>query len=88
MDGIQTLLAVVVVALTVLLIIVGIQVIMIFIDLRRAVRRLNSILEDSILGGGLIRPEKLTGILEMFKKRRRTETREQGNLQETPTSLE
>ena len=88
MDGIQTLLAVVVVTLTVLLIVVGIQVIMIFIDLRRAIRRLNSILEDSILGGGLIRPEKLTGILEMFKRRRKTETREQGNLQEPPTPSE
>lgn len=88
MGGIQTLLAVVVVALTILLVIVGIQVIMIFIDLRRAIRRLNSILEDSILGGGLIRPEKLTGILEMFKRRKRTQTREQGNLQETQPSSE
>ncbi len=86
MDGIQTLLAVVIVALTVLLIIVGVQVIFIFIDLRRALRRLNSILEDSILGGGLLRPEKLTGILEMFRKRKKTKTREQGNIQEPPLS--
>ena len=84
MDGIQTLLAVVIVALTVLLIIVGVQVIMIFIDLRRALRRLNSILEDSILGGGLIRPEKLTGILELIRKRKKTKIREQGNLQDEP----
>ncbi len=84
MDGIQTLLAVVIVALTVLLIIVGAQVIMIFIDLRRALRRLNSILEDSILGGGLIRPEKLTGILELIRKRKKTKMREQGNFQDEP----
>ena len=86
MDGIQTLLAVVIVALTVLLIIVGVQVIMIFIDLRRALKRLNSILEDSILGGGLLRPEKLTGILELIRKRKKTKIREQGNLHEEPPS--
>ena len=84
MDGIQKLLAVVIVTLTVLLIIVGAQVILIFVDLRKAIKRLNSILEDAILGGGLIRPEKLTGILEMFRKRKKVETREQGNFQETP----
>ena len=42
--------------------------IFIILDLRKSVKRLNSILEDSILGGGLIRPERLTGIAEMFKK--------------------
>jgi hypothetical protein len=68
MDGIQKLLAVVIVSLTVLLIIVGVQVILIIVDLRRAIKRLNSILEDSILGGGLIRPDKLTGVLELFRR--------------------
>lgn len=72
MNSIQTLLVVVIVSLTVLLIIVGIQVLMIILDLRKAIKRLNSILEDAILGGGLIRPEKLTGILEFFKKKRNT----------------
>lgn len=86
MDGIQKLLAVVIVSLTLLLIIVGVQVVLIFVDLRRALKRLNSILEDAILGGGLIRPEKLTGILEMFRKRKRVQTREKGNLQESPSS--
>lgn len=85
MDGIQKLLVIVIVSLTLLLIIVGVQVILIFMDLRRALKRLNSILEDAILGGGLIRPEKLTGILEMFRKRKRAHTREQGNLQEEPS---
>ena len=84
MDGIQKLLAVVIVSLSLLLIVVGVQVILIFIDLRRALKRLNSILEDAILGGGLIRPEKLTGILEMIRRRKKTRTREQGNVQETP----
>lgn len=68
MSGIQTLLVVVVIALTVLLVVVGVQVFLIILDLRKAVKRLNSILEDSILGGGLIRPNKLTGVLEMLKK--------------------
>lgn len=68
MNSVQTLLVIVVIALTILLVIVGIQVFMVIIDLRRAVRRLNSILEDAILGGGLIKPNKLTGIVEMFKK--------------------
>lgn len=84
MEGTQKLLAIVIVSLTLLLLAVGIQVILIFIDLRKALKRLNTLLEDSILGGGLIRPEKLTGILEMFKKKKRIETREQGNLQEIP----
>lgn len=68
MDGIQTLLVVVVATLTILLFIVGVQVFLIIIDLRKAVKRLNNILEDAILGGGLIKPDKLTGIIEMMKK--------------------
>ena len=62
MDGVQKLLVIVIVSLTLLLIIVGVQVILIIVDLRRALKRLNSILEDSVLGGGLIRPDKLTGV--------------------------
>jgi hypothetical protein len=80
MDGTQKLLAIVIVSLTLLLLVVGIQVILIFIDLRKALKRLNSLLEDSILGGGLIRPEKLTGVLEMFRKKKRTKTRGQESL--------
>jgi hypothetical protein len=79
MDGIQTLLIVVVISLTVLLIIVGMQVLLIIIDLRRAIKRLNSILEDAILGGGLIRPEKLTGILEFMKKTKKLEAHGEAN---------
>lgn len=78
MDGIQTLLTVVIVSLTLLLMVVGIQVILIILDLRKAIKRLNGILEDALLGGGLIRPEKLTGILEMFGKNKKLETRGQG----------
>ncbi len=78
MDNVQTLLIVVVITLTVLLGIVGIQVFLVIIDLRKAVKRLNSILEDAILGGGLIRPEKLTGVLEMFGKNKKMETKGQG----------
>ncbi len=74
MDNVQTLLVVVVISLTVLLVIVGVQVMLIIIDLRRAIKRLNSILEDSILGGGLIRPDKLTGVLEMLHKNKKLET--------------
>jgi hypothetical protein len=68
MDSVQRLLIIVVVSLTVLLVVVGIQVIFIILDLRKSVKRLNSILEDAVLGGGLIRPDKLTGIAEMFKR--------------------
>jgi len=86
MDGVQKLLTVVIISLTLLLLVVGVQVILIFVDLRKTIRRLNNILEDSILGGGLIKPEKLTGILEMFRRRKKVETREQGNIQDTPYS--
>lgn len=77
MDSVQTLLIVVVITLTLLLGIVGIQVFLVIIDLRKAIKRLNSILEDAILGGGLIRPEKLTGVLEMFGKNKKMETKGQ-----------
>jgi len=80
MDLVQKLLVFVVIALTTLLVIVGTQVILVMVDLRRAIKRLNSILEDSILGGGLIRPEKLTGVLEMFRRKKKLHSREQGNL--------
>ena len=68
MDSVQRLLVIVVVSLTVLLVIVGVQVIFIILDLRKSVKRLNSILEDAVLGGGLIRPDRITGIAEMFKR--------------------
>jgi hypothetical protein len=74
MDPVQKLLVVVVVCLTALLVIVGVQVMLIIVDLRRAIKRLNSILEDAILGGGLIRPEKLTGIIEILRKTKKLET--------------
>ncbi len=74
MDSVQTLLVVVVISLTLLLVVVGFQVMLIIIDLRRAIKRLNSILEDAVLGGGLIRPEKLTGIMEMLRKNKKLDT--------------
>ena len=74
MDNFQTLLIVVVVSLTILLVIVGVHVMLIIIDLRSAIKRLNSILEDAILGGGLIRPEKLTGVMEILRKNKKLET--------------
>jgi hypothetical protein len=70
MSGIQTLLIIVVISLTVLLIVVGFQVLMVVIDLRRAIKRLNNLLEDSILGGGLIRPDKLTSVFELFRRKK------------------
>lgn len=68
MEGVQTLLIVVVSTLTILLIVVGLQVFLIIVDLRKAIKRMNNLLEDAILGGGLIKPDKLTGIIEMIKK--------------------
>lgn len=70
MTGLQTILVVVVISLTVLLVVVGVQVVFIILDLRRALRRLNSLMDDAILGGGLIRPDKLTTIFEMFRKKK------------------
>lgn len=74
MDSIQRLLVIVVITLTVLLVVVGAQVVFIILDLRKAVKRLNSILEDAILGGGLIRPDKLTGIMEILRKNKSLQT--------------
>lgn len=80
MDSVQIILIIVVVSLTVLLVVVGIQVILIIKDLRRSVKRLNSILEDSVLGGGLIRPDKLTGVIEMFRENKKLISRDQGTV--------
>jgi hypothetical protein len=74
MDTVQTLLIVVVISLTILLIVVGIQAFLVIVDLRKAIKRLNSILEDALLGGGLIRPEKLTGIVEILRKTKKLES--------------
>lgn len=68
MENVQTLLTVVVIALTVLLIVIGVQVALMIIDLRRAVKRLNTILDDTI-SEGLIRPDKVAGIIEFFRKK-------------------
>jgi hypothetical protein len=68
---------VVVGVLTILLGIVGVQVFLVIVDLRKAIKRLNSILEDSLLGGGLIRPEKLTGVIEMLRKNKKMESQGQ-----------
>ncbi len=73
MDPIQKVLIIVVTVLTVLLLIVGVQVILVIMDLRRSVKRMNSILEDAILGGGLIKPEKITSIVGMFKRQKEVE---------------
>lgn len=72
-DGIQKLLVVVIVTLTLLLLVAGVQVILIISDIKKAVKKINTILEDSIIGGGLIRPDRLTGILEMFRKKKKVE---------------
>lgn len=80
MDIVQKLLVAVIVSLTILLAVVGVQVILILTDLRRAVKRLNNILDDSIIGGGLLRPDKLTGILEFFKKRKEVEKHGDGEV--------
>lgn len=81
MENIQTLLIVVVIALTVLLIVIGVQIFLVIADLRRIMRRVNGMLEDAVIGGGLIRPEKLTGILEMFRRKKKVQTHGEG---ETP----
>jgi hypothetical protein len=71
MNNIQTILLVVIISLTILLVVVGVQVMLIILDMRKALKRLNSILDDAILGGGLINPGKLTGIIEMIKRKKK-----------------
>jgi len=74
MESVQVILVIVVVSLTILFLAVGFQVFLIMLDLRRAVKRLNS-----LLGGGLLRPEKLTSILEVFRRKKSpSDTREKG----------
>jgi len=79
METAQKVLTFVAISLTVLFLIVGIQVFLVISDLRQAIKRLNSILEDAILGGGLIKPEKLTGVIEMIKKGKKMESHGENN---------
>jgi hypothetical protein len=67
MTGVETVLTIVVIALAVLFIIVGIQVTLVIFEFRKSIRRLNTLLEDAVLGGGLIRPDKITSIIEFFR---------------------
>ncbi len=81
MESTEIILIVVIIALTSLLIIVGIQVILVIRDMRRSLKKINTILDDSVWGGGLLRPDKLSGLVEMTKKNKKIETSEHGNLQ-------
>lgn len=78
MENVQTILTIVVISLTVLLIVIGVQIFLVIQDLRRIMRRINTMLEDAVVGGGLIRPEKLTGILEMFRGKKKMQTHGEG----------
>lgn len=80
METAQKVLTFVAISLTILFLIVGIQVFLVIADLRQAIKRLNNILEDAILGGGLIKPEKLTGVIEMLKKNKKIESHGENNL--------
>lgn len=79
MEIAQKVLTFVAISLTVLFLIVGIQVFLVISDLRQAIKRLNNILEDAILGGGLIKPEKLTGVIEMIRKGKKMESHGENN---------
>ncbi len=70
MENVQTILTIVVISLTVLLIVIGVQIFLVIQELRRIVKRVNTMLEDSMIGGGLLRPDKLTSILELFRKKK------------------
>lgn len=82
MENMQVILTIVIVALTVLLVIVGIQAILIIADMRRTLKKVNTLLDDSVWGGGLLRQDKLSGLLEMVKKNKKLKTSEHGNIEE------
>lgn len=78
MEPVQKTLIVVVITLTLLLSFVGFQVVLMIVDLRKAIKRLNGLLGDSVLGGGLIQPDKLTKVMEMLRRGKRVQERGQG----------
>lgn len=65
---VQVVLAVVIVILSSLLVAVGIQVFFILRELYTAVKRINSILGDAVLGGGLIQHGGAREFVEALKK--------------------
>lgn len=68
MDITETVLVVVVVILTALLVVFGYHVTLVVFDVRRALKKINEILDDTILGGGMVKTEKLRSLIEIFKK--------------------
>ncbi|MFC1649429.1 hypothetical protein ACFL2C_01775 [Patescibacteria group bacterium] len=82
MENMEVILTIVIVALTLLLVIVGIQVVLIISDMRKAIKKVNTILDDSVWGGGLLRPDKLSGLVEMTKKKKKLKTSKHGNIRE------
>ncbi len=70
MENLQTLLTVVVIALTILLIIVGVQVTLMLMAARKALKKINAMLDETMLGGGFLRPERIAGFIETLRNRR------------------
>jgi hypothetical protein len=79
MEIYQKLLIVVVIVLTSLVLILGIQAFLILKDVRRSVKKINAIIDDSMFGGGLIKKEKILNVLQMFKKNKGFDKREPDN---------
>lgn len=80
-----TILVIVIASLTILLVVVGIQVILMISDARKSLKKLNAILEDSVWGGGLLRPEKLSGVLEFFGRNKNMKKHGDGDLRDVST---
>lgn len=71
MDSIQTFLIIIIVVLTLLMFVVGIQVFLMIADMRSVLKKINIILEDALVGGGLINSSKLMGIFSLFRNNKK-----------------
>lgn len=67
MESTQTLLTIIVIALTLLLCVVGVQVVLVILDIRKALKRLNMLLASYLTGSDPIKLRELIHILRRKK---------------------
>ncbi|MCS7092341.1 MAG: hypothetical protein NZM26_03255 [Patescibacteria group bacterium] len=70
MDSVQLFLVVVIVTLTALIVIVGLQVFLMILEVRSILKKIDIMLSDLLVGGGLINSEKLMNVFSLLKNKK------------------
>ncbi|MCX7928653.1 MAG: hypothetical protein N2558_03125 [Patescibacteria group bacterium] len=70
MDNVQLFLVIVIVTLTILVMIVGLQVFLMILEVRSILKKIDIMLSDLLVGGGLINSEKLMNVFSLLKNKK------------------